>query len=158
MAARVLARETLPDHGELRAYRLEGRAELLLEVFREADGRAWQLRLPLPERAAVARLLRQAVPSLADPDQLAFDASGTAMLGGTALGLDAELAVVVLAQGEDRAFALWRRERLRTGWSWTIDLVLVPMALGQRLCRFVQEALAADAEEGAAAAPASGWR
>ena len=40
------------------------------------------------------------------------------------------LAALVLAQGEERALALWRRERLREGWSWTIDLVLVPLAHG----------------------------
>lgn len=146
MAAAVLARETLADHGELRAYRLVDRPEVLLEVLREADGRAWQLRVAVAERAAVARLLRAAAPALAEPAQLAFDAEGAAILAEVPLGPDQELAAVALAQDEERAFALWRRERLRDGWSWTIELVLVPFDLGPRLCAFVDGALAAVAK------------
>jgi hypothetical protein len=137
MAAGVLAREGLPKHGELRAYRLTDRPELLLEVLREADGRAWQLRVPVGGREALTRLVREAGPALRTPERLAFDAEGMALLGEVALGPDDGLAAV------ERAFALWRRERLRTGWSWTIDLVLVPMEHGPHLCSFVQGALAA---------------
>jgi len=143
MAAGVLAREGLPEHGELRAYRLTDRPELLLEVLREADGRAWQLRVPVGGREALTRLVREAGPALRTPERLAFDAEGMALLGEVALGPDDGLAAVALAQGPERAFALWRRERLRTGWSWTIDLVLVPIEHGPHLCSFVQGALAA---------------
>lgn len=142
MAAGVLARETLEDHGELRAYRLVDRAELLIEVFREADGRAWQLRLPVEQRAEVSRLLRAAGKGLQASASLEFDAEGTAILEEIPLSATDGLAAVALAEGAERAFALWRRERLRSGWSWTIDLVLVPFELGQRLCGFVQEAMA----------------
>lgn len=145
MTASVLAREALEDHGELRAYNLVDRPEVMLEVLREADGRAWQLRVPVEERHAVARLLHQATPALATPDQLEFDTDGTALLGEVPLGPDHGLAAIALEQGSERAFALWRRERLRGGWSWTIDVVLVPMDLGPHLCTFVQGALEAAA-------------
>jgi hypothetical protein len=137
----VLARETVDDHGELRAYHLADRADILLEVFREEDGRAWQLRLPVRERAAVAQLIRQVQPSLAAPAPLAFDADGAALLGQAPMGPDDEITAVALAEGEDRAFALWRRERLRAGWSWTVDVALVPLDLAPQLCGFVLQAL-----------------
>ncbi len=141
-AAGALAREVLPDHGELRAYRLVDRPELLLEVLREADGRAWQLRVPLEHGATVSSLLAGAASSLPVPESIDFDAEGTAMLGEVPLGAEERLAAVALAEGDQRAFALWRRERTRAGWSWTIDLALVPLELGPRLCAFARGALA----------------
>lgn len=149
MGAGVLARETLVDHGELRAYLLEERAELLIEVLRDVDGRAWQLRLPLDRRTTVAGLLRTTAPSLAAAKGLTFDADGTVILGEVPLGSEDGLTAVALAEGDERAFALWRRERLRSGWSWTIDLVLVPIEFGQQLCRFVQSTLSAAREAAA---------
>jgi hypothetical protein len=142
MQAGVLARGQLAEHGEMRAYLLADRGELVLEVLREADGRAWQLRLPVREQAAVARLVRQVTPALAAPRTFAFDEHGAALLGQVPIGPNDQLAAVVLAQDDERAFALWRRERLRAGWSWTIDVTLVPLAFAPELCAFVQEVLA----------------
>jgi hypothetical protein len=141
MQAGVLARGELAEHGEMRAYHLADRGELVLEVLREADGRAWQLRLPVREQAAVARLVRQVRPALAAPRTFAFDEHGAALLGQTPIGPNDQVAAIVLAQDEERAFALWRRERLRDGWSWTIDVTLVPLALAPEFCAFAQEAL-----------------
>jgi hypothetical protein len=143
MAPGVLARETIGDHGELRAYHLVERDEILLEVLREEDGRAWQLRVPVRERAAVTRLIDQVEPRLAAPKLLTFDADGAAFLGQASIGPDDRVEAVVLAEGDERALALWRRERLRSGWSWTIDIALVPFELGPRLCSFVRHAFAA---------------
>lgn len=140
--AGIVAREMLPDHGELRAYRLADRSELLLEVLREVDGRAWQLRLPLEQGGVVTNLLAGAAPALRSPDAIAFDADGTALLGEVALQAESRLAALALLEGEERAFALWRRERTRSGWSWTIDLALVPMEFGAQLCSFVRGTLA----------------
>lgn len=142
MAARVLAREALAEHGELRIYQLEDGASLLIEVLREADGRAWQLRLPVAERAGLVRLLRETARRLRAEAPLDFDADGCALLTEILLGPDDGLAALVLAQGEERALALWRRERLREGWSWTIDLVLVPLAHGLPLTASIEEVLA----------------
>ncbi|MEK0082667.1 hypothetical protein [Benzoatithermus flavus] len=142
MAPRVLVRATVGDHGEFRAYRLVERDELLLEVLREADGRAWQLRVPIAERAFVIRLIDEIEPRLANPKLLAFDADGTAMLGQAPLGPHDQLAAVVLAEGDERVLALWRRERLRSGWSWTIDVAIVPFDLGHELCSLVRQSFA----------------
>lgn len=143
MAARVLMRETIGDHGEFRAYRLAEREEILLEVLREADGRAWQLRLPVEAQPMVIRLIDETLPRLGAPKLLAFDADGTAMLGQAPLGPGDQLAAVVLAEGDERVVALWRRERLRSGWSWTIDVALVPLEHGKQLYGLVREAFAA---------------
>jgi hypothetical protein len=142
MTAGVLAREMLPDHGELRAYRLVDRPELLLEVLREADGRAWQLRLPLEHGPVVTNLLAGATPALRSPERIAFDDDGTAVLGEVPLDAGTRLAAVALVEGEEQVFALWRRERTRAGWSWTVDLALVPIELGPQLCAFARGALA----------------
>lgn len=142
MTAGVLAREMLPDHGELRAYRLVDRSELLLEVLRETDGRAWQLRLPLDQRPVVTNLLAGTAPTLRTPERIAFDDVGTAVLAEVPLAAGTRLAAVALVEGEKQAFALWRRERTLAGWSWTIDLALVPMAFGPQLCSFARGTLA----------------
>lgn len=140
--AGIVAREMLQGHGELRAYDLADRSELLLEVLREADGRAWQLRLPLEHGAVVINLLAGATPLLGSTDAIAFGADGTALLGDAPLDAGTRLAAVALLEGEERAFALWRRERTQSGWSWTIDLALVPMEFAVQLCTFVRGALA----------------
>ena len=142
MAARVLARETLAAHGELRAYLLEDGATLLVEVLREADGRAWQLRLPLAERAGITRLLRATAHRLRVEESPVPGPDGSALLGEIPLGTRDGLVAVVLAEGEERALALWRRERLRDGWSWTIAQALVPLALGLQLATGVESVLA----------------
>ena len=46
---------------------------------------------------------------------------------------------MLIAQGDERAFALWRREQLHSGWSWTIDVVVVPLELARRVCGLVQQ-------------------
>ena len=57
------------------------------------------------------------------------------------LGPKDQLAAVVLEDGQDRAFALWRQEELRSGWSWTIDVVVVPLDLAEGLCQLTLHAL-----------------
>ena len=59
MANDLLAREPIADFGEFRAYLRAERQEMVFEAFREADGRAWLLRVPLAARAAMAGLLRE---------------------------------------------------------------------------------------------------
>jgi hypothetical protein len=61
---------------------------------------------------------------------------------------------MVLAEGEERALALWRRERLRSGWNWTIDVALLPLAFGRELFALTRRAFAAldEPEEGFVAA------
>ena len=129
MAHDLVARETLAEFGEFRAYWRSERQELAFEAFREADGRAWLLRVPLEARAALRAMLRDLAPMLdhrttADPG----------ILRQVALGPKDELAAVLLEEGDARAFALWRRERLRSGWSWTVDVVVVPLDLARWLC------------------------
>ena len=141
MADNLVNRALLAEHGEFRAYYHVERGELVFEVLREADGRACLLRLPYRERAAVAHLLRQTAPRLADPVDPGFDEEGLAVLRRALLPPNDRLAAVALASDAERAFAVWREERLRTGWSWTIDVVVVPFELGPRLCELIIEAL-----------------
>ena len=54
MAQGLLARETIADFGEFRAYFRADRDELTFEAFREGDGRAWLLRVPLAARSALS--------------------------------------------------------------------------------------------------------
>jgi hypothetical protein len=137
----LLTREPVAGYGELRAYRHLDRGELVFEAFREEDGRAWLLRLPLRERSAAAFLARHVAPMLTNPAAFAIDDGGAAVIHQVALGPDAQLAAVMLEGGEERAFTLWRQERLRAGWSWTIDVVLVPWPLAGRLCALVLETI-----------------
>lgn len=137
----LLTREPIAGFGEFRAYRHVDRGELVFEAFREEDGRAWLLRLPLQERSAAAFLARHVAPMLAGPAAFAVDAGGAAVLHQVALGPEAQLAAVMLEGEEERAFALWRQERLRAGWSWTIDVVVVPWPLAGRLCALVLETI-----------------
>ena len=64
MAQGLLARETIADFGEFRAYFRADRDELTFEAFREGDGRAWLLRVPLAARSALSALLRDVGPML----------------------------------------------------------------------------------------------
>jgi hypothetical protein len=57
------------------------------------------------------------------------------------IGPSDQLAAVVLEEGEERAFALWRQEQLKSGWSWTIDVVVVPLELAKRLCALVLQVI-----------------
>ena len=112
MASDLLTREPIAEFGEFRAYLRSERQEMVFEAFRESDGRAWLLRVPLAARAAMTGLLREAAALLAD------ERSGTAdpgILRQVALGPKDALAAVLLEEGRDRAFALWRREQLRVG-------------------------------------------
>ncbi len=73
MANDLLAREPIADFGEFRAYLRIERQEMVFEAFREADGRAWLLRVPLAARAAIAGLLRDLAAMLADERSGAAD-------------------------------------------------------------------------------------
>ena len=42
-------------------------------------------------------------------------------------------------KGRERAFALWRQEQLRAGWSWTIDVLVVPIELAAKLCGLMRQ-------------------
>ncbi len=132
MAEGLLIREPITDYGEFRAYLRREREEMVFEAFREVDGRAWLLRVPLQARGAIAGLLREVGPNLADDATTVADGSG--ILRQVPIGPKDQLAAMVLEDGADRAFALWRQEELRSGWSWTIDVVVVPIQLAKRLC------------------------
>jgi hypothetical protein len=144
MANGLLRREPIPEFGEFRAYLRAERQEMVFEAFREGDGRAWLLRVPLPARPAVAALLRDVDPMLGRAP------TEPGVLRQVALGPADQLVALLLADGEERAFALWRQERLRTGWSWTVDVLVVPMVLAGTLCRLLRQVL--DRAEIAAAA------
>ena len=139
MAEGLLAREPIANYGEFRAYHRRERRELAFEAFREGDGRAWLLRVPVEARHTMAGLLRDVGPMVGDGRRLATDTTG--VLRRVTLGPRDQLAAVVLEDGPDRAFALWRQEELRSGWSWTIDVVVVPLALAEGLCQLTLHAL-----------------
>ena len=142
MAEGLLSREPIADYGEFRAYLRREREEMVFEAFREADGRAWLLRLPLGERGAVARLVRAVAPLVASGRELPpVDAGGARVIDQVTIGPGDQLAAVVLEDGEERAFALWRQEQLRSGWSWTVDVVVVPLELAKRLCALVLQVI-----------------
>ncbi len=142
MAEGLLTREPITDFGEFRAYLRHEREEMVFEAFREQDGRAWLLRVPVQARTALAGLVREVGPMLADPAQAAaIDPAGAAILKQVAIGPKDQLAAVVLEDGGERAFALWRQEQLRSGWSWTIDVVVVPIELAKSLCSLVLQVI-----------------
>ena len=141
MAEGLLSREPVADYGEFRAYLRREREEMVFEAFREADGRAWLLRLPLQERGAVARLVRAVTPVIAGGREVPVDAGGAGVIDRVTIGPNDQLAAVVLEDGEERAFALWRQEQLKGGWSWTIDVVVVPLELAKRLCALVLQVI-----------------
>jgi hypothetical protein len=134
MADGLLTREAITDFGEFRAYLRRERGELAFEAFREEDGRAWLLRVPMQARAEMAGLLRAVDPILAERVD-------SGILRQVAIGPKDQLAAVVLEDGNDRAFALWRQEELRGGWSWTIDVLVVPIELAKRLCGLVLQVI-----------------
>ena len=136
MANDLLAREPIADFGEFRAYLRPERQEMVFEAFREADGRAWLLRVPLAARAAITGLLHELTALLADERSGTNDAG---ILREVPLGPKDALAAVLLEDGRERAFALWRREQLRTGWEWTIDVVVVPLDLGAKVCGLMRQ-------------------
>jgi hypothetical protein len=138
MASGLLAREPITDFGEFRAYVRAERQEMVFEAFREGDGRAWLLRVPLQARAAIANLLRELMPMLG-ADRVA--AADPGVLRQIPLGPGDQLAAVLLEDGHERAFALWRQEHLRMGWSWTVDVLVVPIELARRVCGLMQQVL-----------------
>lgn len=141
MADDLVVRSPIAGHGEFRAYYHPARSEVVFEVLREVDGRACMLRLPHRERAVMGTILHQTLPRLADPVEPAFDEQGVAVLRRVVISPGDRLAAVVLASDEERAFAVWREEKLRAGWSWTIDVVVVPLRLAPMLAELVLQAL-----------------
>lgn len=144
LAHNLLLRETLAEFGELRAYARPERQELMFEAFRESDGRAWLLRVPLDAAQGLGNLLREAILLLGD------GRAGPGLLRQVTLGPKDALAALVLEEGAERAFALWRREQLRAGWDWTIDVLVVPIGLARAVCALMQQAI----ERAAAVRPA----
>ncbi|MFL5332928.1 MAG: hypothetical protein ACJ8H8_07050 [Geminicoccaceae bacterium] len=138
MAQGLLRREPIDDFGEFRAYLRAERQEMAFEAFREGDGRAWLLRVPLAARAPLSALLREVSPMLLDDAGLSIDAG---VLHQVSIGPTDQLAAVLIAEGDRRAFALWRQEQLRSGWSWTVDVVVVPVELAHRLCGLVLQVI-----------------
>jgi hypothetical protein len=138
MAADLLQREPIAEFGEFRAYLRGERQEMVFEAFREADGRAWLLRVPVAARAAMTGLLSELTAMLADERSGAVDPG---ILREVTLGPKDALAAVLLEEGPERAFALWRREQLRSGWEWTIDVVVVPRELAVKLCALMRQAI-----------------
>lgn len=128
--------ERLGDHGELRTYRRPGPPEhIAFEILREVDGRAWTLRVPWEVRSSFRDLLGDARERLLAEDGLPdFDEQGCAELAKTHLGGGEEILAVLLEQGGERAFAVWRRETTRHGWNWTLDVVVVPAGLAATVC------------------------
>jgi hypothetical protein len=130
--------ERLGELGELRAYRRPGPPEhVAFEVLRESDGRAWTLRVPWGGREALRRLLAAAGerlgPDAPPPD---FGEDGCAELAAEEAAAGVQLLAVLLRQDEERAFAVWRREPTRQGgWTWTLDVVVVPGPLAVTLCQ-----------------------
>ena len=144
MEQAAIIAERLDELGELRIYRRAGPPEhMAIEILRDSDGRAWTLRVPWARRASLRELLAEIQAQLDDPgdDGLTFDDQGCAELGKTELAPDDEVLAVILQQGEDHAFALWRRELTRQGWSWTLDVVVAPKALAGPLCSRLLAAL-----------------
>ena len=84
----------------------------------------------------VAGLLRDLAAMLADERTGAADPG---ILRQVALGPKDALAAVLLEEGRERAFALWRQEQLRTGWSWTIDVLVVPLELARGVCGLMRQ-------------------
>ena len=144
LAHDLLLRETIAEFGELRAYARPERQELMFEAFRESDGRAWLLRVPLDAAQGLGNLLREAILLLGD------ERAGPGLLRQVTLGPKDALAALVLEEGTERAFALWRREQVRTGWDWTIDVLVVPIGLARGVCALMQQAI----ERSAAVRPA----
>ena len=134
--AAVIA-ERLGELGELRIYCRPGPPEhLAIEILRESDGRAWTLRVPWTGRALLRQLLLEVQRHLepAGEEELPFDEEGCAELAKALLAPADELVGVMLQQDDEHAFALWRRELTRRGWSWTLDVVVTPRSLAQALC------------------------
>jgi hypothetical protein len=138
----AVVQERLEGLGELRIYRRPGPPEhAAFEVLRASDGRAWTLRAPWTARETLTTLLTSARDRLDAEEPPVFDNEGCAEIARAALGADDEILVVLLQQGEEKALAVWRRERARSGWSWTLDVVVVPERLGGELCRRLLEGL-----------------
>jgi hypothetical protein len=144
MVTVVLLVERLEGHGELRCFLREGPPEhLAFEIFQDEDGRGWTLRLPVGRIGVLAPLFHAARAALAGKVPLEIDAEGAAVIARESLAPAEELAAVILEQGRERRFALWRRELARTGWSWTLEALFVPLPQAPRLLEAIERALAA---------------
>lgn len=129
--------ERLGALGELRLYRRSGPPDhLAVEILRDLDGHAWTLRVPWSQRGPFRHLLSDSVWRLASASRPAADGDGIAQLCRSVLGQGDEVLSLFMEQGDERVFALWRRELLRRGdWSWTLDMVIVPDDLAVPLCQ-----------------------
>lgn len=156
MTEAVLSWEKLGDYGELRTFRRSGPPwHLAIEILREVDGRAWTLRVPLDELRALMTVLRSASARLGSPSELVFDEDGTAVLTSDRLRGDRELYALVLQQNDDLIFALWIREHLRAGWSWSLDAVFVPIDLYRTFIDLLVKAIEVAKHPSAGAMPSA---
>ena len=139
--ARVVAVEPLENYGELRCFLRDGPPpHFACEVLREADGRAWTLRVPTARLDAFRALLRQAQRRMYDTAPAEFDAEGMIWLGRERLTEEEELAALFLQQEADIMFAIWKREHLPAGWSWTLEAMFVPVTHVGAACRALEAA------------------
>jgi hypothetical protein len=132
------------DYGELRAFLRPGpksESEIAFELLREADGRAFAIRLPLRSASEFGRFLGRLERRLADDAGLTYDAEDKALLDRLGIATDDEIAALVLRQDGRELLALWRRERRSADWSWTLDALFAPRELGPGLCRALGAAL-----------------
>jgi hypothetical protein len=139
--AKVVAVEPLENYGELRCFLRDGPPRhFACEILREVDGRAWTLRVPTARLDALRALLRQAQRRMYDTEPAEFDEEGMIWLGRERLAEDEELAALFLQQETDIIFAIWKREHLPTGWSWTLEAMFVPVAHVAAACRTLEAA------------------
>src|SRR3954463_572077 len=91
--------ERLGELGDLRFYHRPGPPEhVAFEVLREADGRAWTLRVPWQARGGGRGLVGGAPRVFGGGASLAFDEQGCAELARGLLADGDELAAVMLRQ------------------------------------------------------------
>ncbi|MDX6750294.1 hypothetical protein SH611_10800 [Geminicoccaceae bacterium 1502E] len=148
MAGSVIAWERIGELGELRGFVREGPPpHYAFEILQDEDGRAWTLRVPLAQDASLRRVLAAVAGRLQHLHDIEPDEEGCRRLAGELLGGEDELVALVMSgQGQER-FALWRRERLGSGWSWTLDVVFAPLGDAAELCRLIEAALAQAREQ-----------
>lgn len=142
MGSSVIAVERIGTLGELRGFVRDGPPpHYAFEILQDEDGRAWTLRVPLDQDASLRRLLMAAQGRLRQIGHVGRDLEGCRLLAAELLGADDELVAVVLSEDDRERFALWRRERGRSGWSWTLDVVFAPLEHAAELCRLLETAL-----------------
>ena len=130
MANDLLTREPIADFGEFRAYLRSERQEMVFEAFREADGRAWLLRVPLAARAAIDRpacaTWRRCWPTSARDRRSRHPAPGGVGPQGRARRRAAR------GRPGARLRPVAARAAARRAGSWTIDVVVVPLELAAK--------------------------